>query len=91
MGYLCVRTVGMRYLHVRTKGMRYLHVRTKGMRYLHVRTVGMSAENIKKSIQKNRHPALLRTFVESFPIPRYNNPIRMPTTRWAIRRRRVRV
>jgi hypothetical protein len=49
-----------------------------------VSTVGIKAENIKNSIQTNRHPALFRTLVASLPIPKYSRPIKMPIHRWDI-------
>lgn len=46
-----------------------------------VMTVGISAVNIRKSMQKKRKLALFSHLLASFPIPRYNRPIRMPTVR----------
>ncbi len=46
---------------------------------LHVITVGIRAVNMRKSMEKKRQAALLTIFVASFPIPKYNKPIRRPT------------
>ena len=54
-------------------------------------TVGIIAVNMRNSIQKKRQPALLKALEASLPMPRYNRPIKMPTVRCEIRRRRVRV
>lgn len=48
------------------------------VRHSHVRTVGMRAANMRNSMEKKRKPELLRTFLASFPIPRYSRPMRRP-------------
>lgn len=48
------------------------------VRHSHVRTVGMRAANMRNSMEKKRKPELLRTFLASFPIPRYSRPMRSP-------------
>lgn len=47
-----------------------------------VSTVGIRAANMRNSMEKKRNPELLRTFLASFPIPRYNRPIRTPIPMW---------
>lgn len=59
-------------------------------RHSHVRTVGMRAANMRKSMEKKRKPELLRTFLASFPIPRYSRPMRRPMPMWDVIRRCVR-
>jgi hypothetical protein len=44
-------------------------------------TVGIRAVNIRNNIQKNRKLALFSHLLASFPIPKYNSPIRIPTVR----------
>lgn len=48
----------------------------------HVSTVGIRAANIRNNMEKNRNPELLRTFLASFPMPRYSRPIRTPIPMW---------
>jgi hypothetical protein len=60
-------------------------------RYSHVITVGISAVNIRKSMLKNKNPALLKVFFASLPISRYSSPISMPTTMCEARRSRVKL
>lgn len=58
--------------------------------YSHVSTVGMRAANIRNNMEKKRKPELLRTFLASFPIPKYSKPIRSPIPMWDVTRRCVR-
>lgn len=64
--------------------------RLDGKGHSQVSTVGMRAANMRKSMEKNRKPELLRTFLASFPIPRYSRPMRRPIPMCEVIRRCVR-
>lgn len=65
-------------------------VPARGEGHSQVRTVGMRAANMRKSMEKNRKPELLRTFLASFPMPRYSRPMRRPIPMCEVIRRCVR-
>lgn len=44
--------------------------------------MGIRAANMRNNMEKKRKPELLRTFLASFPIPRYSRPIRTPIPMW---------
>jgi hypothetical protein len=62
----------------------------EGTGHSQVRTVGMRAANMRNSMEKNRKPELLRTFLASFPIPRYSRPMSRPIPMCEVIRRCVR-
>lgn len=52
--------------------------------------MGMRAANIRNSMEKKRKPELLRTFLASFPIPRYSRPMSRPIPMCEVIRKCVR-